>query len=157
MNLNNDADVFSGQSWLALSVWLSGLLSQHIVDPSAVWLDDFTALAHLSSHVHESQAITNGANFVRDVVLGKVGHALIEILVSPEVEQVTGDSVRVADFDEVTGLAVLDLEWDTTGTSGDDWNTLVESLRDLDLKPFTTGKLEGDLAAREESVEDWKP
>lgn len=66
------------------------------------------------------------------------------------------DGGSVVDVNEVTGLAVNDLEWDTSGLGGDGGLAVVKSLGDLDFETLTERELEDDLGVGEERVEHWK-
>jgi len=117
----------SGESGLIILVWLTRILPHHVVDPPAVRLQVVTR-GELGREVHPSSSVTPSTDFVGDTVLGLLAHALVEGLVRPEVVQVLCNSRRVADVDEETVLAVLDLEGDTTGTRANDRFALVDGL-----------------------------
>lgn len=64
-----------------------------------------------------------------------------------------GDGGGVVDVNEVTGLAVDDLEWDTSGLGRDGGLAVMKSLGNLDFETFSERELEDDLGVREEGVE----
>lgn len=65
------------------------------------------------------------------------------------------DSRGVADVDEETVLAVLDLKGNTTSARADDRFAFVDTLGDLDFEALAGGELEDDLGARHESIQNY--
>jgi hypothetical protein len=66
---------------------------------------------------------------------------------------VVRDGLRVVRVDEPTVDAVADLERDPTGSRGDDRDTLVDRLGDLDLEAFLGRELGGAPRALEDRAE----
>lgn len=64
------------------------------------------------------------------------------------------DFVVVTGRAEVSALAVDNLEGDTTSSGGDNGDTGVEGLGNLDLETFTSGELKSDVGIIQESVQD---
>lgn len=67
--------------------------------------------------------------------------------------EVASNGVGVANVYQEAVLLVVDLEWDASGTGGNDGLALVESLGDLDFEAFARGELADDLCGRNEGVE----
>lgn len=111
------------------------------------------ALGQLGSQVQPGRTITASADLIGDVNSSLSGDTVVESLVGPEVVEVVGDGGGVMDVDEVAGLAVDDLEWDTSGTGGNGGLAVVERLGDLDFETFTERELKDDLGVGEEGVE----
>lgn len=63
------------------------------------------------------------------------------------------DLVVVTRRAEVSALAVDNLEGDTTSSGGDNGDTGVEGLGNLDLETFTSGELKSDMGIIQESVQ----
>ena len=141
-----ESEGLSGEPGLLIRVSLTRILPHHVVYPPAVRLQPVTS-GKLGREVHPGSSVTTGTDLVRDTVLGILAHALVEGLVGPEVVQVLRDSRRVADIDEVTVLAMLDLEGDTTSTRANDGFAFVDALGDLDFEALAGGELEDDLGA----------
>lgn len=149
-----ESEGLSGESRLIFRVNLTCVLPHHVVDPSAVGLQPVTT-SKLGREVHPGGGVTTSADLVRDAVLGEVAHALVEGLVGPEIIQVLCNGRGVADVDEETVLAVLDLEGDTASARANDRFALVDGLGDLDFEALAGGELEDDLGARHESIQDY--
>jgi len=66
------------------------------------------------------------------------------------------DLVVVTRRAEVSALAVDNLEGDTTSSGGDNGDTGVEGLGNLDLETFASGELKSDVGIIQESVQDLK-
>lgn len=64
------------------------------------------------------------------------------------------DLIVVARRAEVSALAINDLEGNTTSSGGDNRDTGVEGLGNLDLETLTSRELESDMGIIEESVQD---
>lgn len=149
-----ESEGLSGESRLRFRVSFTCVLPHHVVDPSAVGLQPVTS-SKLGREVHPGSGVTTSADLVRDTVLGVLAHALVESLVGPEIIQVLGNSRGVADVDEVTVLAVLDLEGNTAGARANDRFAFVDALGDLNFKALAGGELEDDLGARHESIQNY--
>ena len=111
-------------------------------------------LAHFVRKIQPRQCVAHGANLVAYAVQRVVAHTRVQVIVGPEIVQVSRNGVRVADVDQEPVLAVLDLQRDTARACGDDGLPLVQGFGDFDFEAFATGELEGDTGAREEGVED---
>ena len=83
-----------------------------------------------------------------------LAHLLLEVGVGKQVEEVLGDLVVVTRRAEVSALAVDNLEWDTTSSGGDNWDTSVDGLGDFDFETFTSRELKSDVGVIQESVQD---
>ena len=149
-----ESEGLSGESRLAFRVKLTCVLPHHVVDPFAVGLQPVTT-SKLGREVHPGGGVTTSADFVRDAGLGEFAHALVEGFVGPEIIQVLCNSRGVADVDEETVLAVLDLEGDTASARANDRFAFVDGLGDLDFEALAGGELEDDLGARHESIQDY--
>jgi hypothetical protein len=102
------------QPRLSRLVGLTTLRPQEVIEPSTLGLElDATRDVH-DGEVHPRRGVADGTNLVRDVGLGVLAHVIVEIVVGVEVIHVLGDGVVVVDITQVTTLAVLDLEGDTT-------------------------------------------
>jgi len=88
------------------------------------------------------------------VRLRVLAHLLLEVGVGKQVEEVLGDLVVVTRRAEVSALAVDNLEWDTTSSGGDNWDTSVDGLGDFDFETFTSRELKSDVGVIQESVQD---
>jgi len=66
----------------------------------------------------------------------------------------SSDLVVVPGRAEVSALAVNNLERDATSSGGDNGDTSVEGLGNLDLETFTSGELKRDVGVIQESVQD---
>jgi hypothetical protein len=135
-------------------VRISCLLSCHVVNPAGVRFDLLFAIGKLVRKVQPAERVANSADLITDIVGGVVRHGLVRLFVSKEVVEVVGDDIVFSDVDEEPGLAVLDLQRNSTAAGGDDGNPVVQGLRNLDFEPFTSGKLERDLCVSHEDVED---
>jgi len=69
---------------------------------------------------------------------------------------VAGDLVVVPRRAEVPALAVDNLERDTTSSGGDNGDTSVEGLGNLDLETFTSGELKRNVSIIQKSVQDYR-
>ena len=141
-----ESEALSGQPGLIIHISLTRVLPHHVIDPPAVGLQPVTS-GELGREVHPGSSVTTSADFVRDTVLSVIAHPLVEGLVGPEVVQMLCDSGGVADIDEETVLAVLDLEGDTTSTRANNGFAFVDALGDLDFEALAGGELEDDLSA----------
>lgn len=65
-----------------------------------------------------------------------------------------GDFVVVTGRAEESTLAVDNLERDTTSSEGDNRNTSMEGLGNLDLETFASGELKGNVSIIQERVQD---
>ena len=65
------------------------------------------------------------------------------------------DLVVVTRRTEVSALAVDNLEGDTTSSGGDNGNTSMDGLGNLDLETFTSGELKSDVGVIQECVQDY--
>jgi len=65
-----------------------------------------------------------------------------------------GNLVVVTGRAEVSALAVDNLEGDTTSSGGDNGDTGVDGLGNLDLETFTSGELKSNVGIIQESVQD---
>ena len=90
------------------------------------------------------------------MLLGVLAHLAVEAFVGVEVVQVLRDGIVVAGGHEVAGLAVLDLERDTTSAAGDNGASSVQRFGDLDFEALASGELEGDAGVRHQGVEHWE-
>jgi hypothetical protein len=88
------------------------------------------------------------------VRLRVLAHLLAEFGFGEQVEEVLSDLVVVTRRAEVSALSVDNLEGDTTGLGGDNGDTGVEGLGNLDLETFTSGELKSDVGVIQESVQD---
>lgn len=64
------------------------------------------------------------------------------------------DFIVVTRRAEISALAVDDLERDATSSGGDDGDTGMEGLGDLNLETFTSRELKCDVGIIEESVQN---
>ena len=80
----------------------------------------------------------------------------MEVEVGKQVEEMLGDLVVVAGRAEVSALAIDDLKGDTTSSGGDDGDTCVDGLGNLDFEAFTSRELESDVGIIQESVQNCK-
>ena len=83
-----------------------------------------------------------------------LAHLLMEVGVGEQVKEMLGDLVVVTRSAEVSTLAVDDLEGDTASSGGDDGDTGVDGLGDLDFETFTGGELKSDVGVVQKSVQD---
>jgi len=149
-----ESEGLSGESRLFLRVNLTRVLPHHVVDPPAVGLQPVTS-SKLGREVHPGSGVTPSTDLVRDTVLCELAHALVESLFCPEIIQVLCNSRGVADVDEETVLAMLDLEGDTASTCANDRFAFVDALGNLDFEALAGGELEDDLGARHEGIQDY--
>ena len=78
----------------------------------------------------------------------------MEVGVGEQVVEMFGDLVVIGRGAEESTLAVDDLEGDTSGSGGDNWNTSVEGFGNLDLETFTSGKLKSNVGVIQKRVQD---
>ena len=136
-------------------VRLSTLIPEQVVQPRAVGLQLLTTATVHQGEVQPSRSVSNSSDLVTDVRPRVLAHLLLKVGVGKQVKEVLGDLVVVTRSAQVSALAVDDLEGDATGPGGDNGDTSVEGLGDLDLETFTSGELKSDVGVIQECVQDY--
>lgn len=142
------------QSRLALDIQLSGLLAQHVIQPSTLGLKFDATVVH-DGEVQPRSGIANSPDLIRDVSSSVLTHRPVKAFVGVEVEEVASDGGVVSGGGEVSGFAVLDLEGDTTSAASDDGFAGVDGFGDLDLETFAGRELEGNTGVCQQCVEHY--
>jgi hypothetical protein len=79
-------------------------------------------------------------------------HLPVETFVGIEIVEMLRNSIVVARRRQVTRLAVLDLERDSSSTAGDDRLSGVERFRDFDFETLARRKLDSDTSVGHQCV-----
>ena len=100
----------------------------------------------LSTRIHDRQiepsgSVTNRADFIRYVFTREARDGLVELIVRVEIVEVARNCIVIANLAEVTRFPMLDLQRDAARTRGNDRDTGVQSLRNLDFEAFACGQL----------------
>jgi len=154
VNLSLHLKTPTRQPRLSLNILLTSLRTQQVIQPSTIRLDLDSSAVH-DSQVQPSSSIADCPDLIRDMSPSILAHLSVKPLVSVDIEEMLRDSIVIARCSQESGLAVYDLERNTTSTASDDRLAGVESFGNLDLKAFTGGQLKSNACVRHERIQDY--
>lgn len=132
------------QPVLPLLIRYARLFPRHIINPPPIRLHRL-ARRELRCKIQPAQGIAHSSDFIAHRFPGCLAHAIVQVLVCPEIKKVFCDCFLIADFDEKAILLMLDLQWDAARPACNDGFAFVDGLGDFDFESFSSGELQGDF------------